>query len=74
MNVNQSITGKPDQSVGFITSRDLLARIPISRRTLFEWRSTGKIPFVRLHGSKVLFHWPSVEQALLRRQTGGQER
>jgi predicted site-specific integrase-resolvase len=46
----------------------LLARLPISRRTLFNWRTTGKIPCVRLGGRRILFHWPSVEAALLRYQ------
>jgi hypothetical protein len=39
---------------------------------LFNWRMTGKIPCVRLGGSRILFHWPSVEAALLRHQRGGQ--
>jgi hypothetical protein len=33
---------------------------------------TGKIPCVRLGGRRILFHWPSVEAALLRHQRGGQ--
>jgi hypothetical protein len=56
----------------FINQTQLLARLPISRRTLFNWRKTGKIPCVRLGGSRILFHWPSVEAALLRHQRGGQ--
>ena len=56
----------------FINEKELLKRLPVSRRTLFTWRETGKIPCVRLPGSRrVLFHWPSVEAALLRRQNGG---
>jgi hypothetical protein len=38
---------------------------------LFNWRTTGKIPCVRLGGRRILFHWPSVEAALLRHQHGG---
>ena len=56
----------------FINQKQLLARLPISRRTLFNWRTSGKIPSVRLGGSRILFHWPSVEAALLRHQRGGQ--
>lgn len=56
---------------GFINEKELLKRLPVSRRTLFNWRATGKIPFVRLGGRRVLFHWPSVEAALLRKQQGG---
>ena len=62
----------PAGETGFIDEKQLLARLPISRRTLFNWRKTGKIPCVRLGGSRILFHWPSVEAALLRHQRGGQ--
>ena len=57
---------------GFINQKQLLARLPISRRTLFNWRTSGKIPCVRLGGRRILFHWPSVEASLLRHQRGGQ--
>ena len=53
---------------GFIDEKQLLAKLPISRRTLFNWRASGKIPCVRLGGRRILFHWPSVEAALLRYQ------
>jgi len=62
----------PASGAGFINQKQLLARLPISRRTLFNWRKTGKIPCVRLGASRILFHWPSVEAALLRHQRGGQ--
>jgi hypothetical protein len=65
---------KSETLKSFISEAELLARIPISRRTLFDWRRAGKIPYVAVAGRRILFHWPSVEQALLRRQTGGQER
>ena len=55
---------------GFINEKQLLARLPVSRRTLFNWRASGKIPCVRL-GGRILFHWTSVEAALLRHQQGG---
>ena len=58
----------PAGEVGFIDEKQLLARLPVSRRTLFNWRTTGKIPCVRLGGRRILFHWPSVEAALLRHQ------
>ena len=65
---NQLPTGEP----GFLDQKQLLVRLPISRRTLFNWRMSGKIPSVRLGGGRILFHWPSVEAALLRHQRGGQ--
>jgi hypothetical protein len=62
----------PAKESGFIGEKELLKRLPVSRRTLFSWRETGKIPSVRLPGGRrVLFHWPSVEAALLRKQSGG---
>jgi len=61
----------PSGETGFIDEKTLLKRLPVSRRTLFSWRTTGKIPSVRLGGRRVLFHWPSVEAALLRMQRGG---
>lgn len=65
---NQTEVGE----VVFISEKELLARLPISRRTLFAWRMAGKVPWVRLSGRRILFHWPSVEIALLRRQRGGE--
>jgi len=61
----------PCSETVFIGEKELLKRLPVSRRTLFNWRTTGKIPFVRLGGRRVLFHWPSIEAALLRKQNGG---
>jgi predicted site-specific integrase-resolvase len=59
-----------DKLAAFIDEKELLKRIPVSRRTLFAYRNSGKIPWVRLGGRRILFHWPSVESALLRQQKG----
>jgi predicted DNA-binding transcriptional regulator AlpA len=67
LRVHSTVT-TPSSEAGFINQKQLLARLPISRRTLFNWRTTGKIPCVRLGGRRILFHWPSVEAALLRHQ------
>jgi hypothetical protein len=56
----------------FIDERELLRRIPVSRRTAFTWVQNGKLPCVKINRRK-LFHWPSVEQALLRQQRNGGE-
>jgi predicted site-specific integrase-resolvase len=57
---------------GFIDEKELLKRLPVSRRTLWQWRETGKIPCVRVPGGRrVIFHWDSVQAALLRLQKGG---
>jgi len=59
---------------GFLSEAELLKRLPICRRTLTSWRKRGQIPFVRLPGSRrVIYHWQSIEAALLRMQQGGGE-
>lgn len=60
----------PQAERGFITTDELQKFLPLSRRSIFEWRKRGIIPSVQI-GSKVLYHWPSVEAALLRHQNGG---
>lgn len=60
-----------DSTIGiFISEAECLHRVPVSRRTWFSWRLAGKIPTVKL-GRRCLYHWPSVEAALLRLQRGG---
>jgi hypothetical protein len=54
----------------FLTVAELQKKIPVSRRTIFAWRKQGWLPSVQT-GTKILFHWPSVENALLRQQRGG---
>ena len=49
----------------FITTAGLLKRIPICRKTAYNWVKKGRLP-VCVVGRKQLFHWPSCEQALLR--------
>ena len=65
-----SLRNRPSRQASLMKS-NLLSRLPVSRRTLFNWRNSGKIPSVRLGGRRILFHWPSVEAALLRHQRGG---
>ncbi len=61
------------QSVaGFVNETAVLSKIPVCRRTLKNWRDTGKLPFCKI-GKRILYHLPSVETALLRMQKGGTE-
>jgi predicted DNA-binding transcriptional regulator AlpA len=60
-----STTHDPAQRL--LTTPELLTRLPISRRTLATHVARGLLPCVRI-GRRVLWHWPSVEAALLRRQ------
>ena len=64
------VAATPDEA-GFIDTEEMLRRLPISGGTLRNWRKSGKIPFCRLTGRRVLWHWPSVEAAILRMQRGG---
>jgi hypothetical protein len=57
----------PQYERPFLTVAELQKKIPVSRRTIFAWRKQGWLPSVQT-GSKILFHWPSVESALLRQQ------
>src|SRR5688572_15842094 len=79
----QDFTLTPDDSVAamketqppidtdFIFETELLRRVPISRRTSNTWRGTGILPFIQPPGSRrVIYHWPSVQAALLRIQKG----
>jgi excisionase family DNA binding protein len=58
---------RQDPPKGFIDEKELLTRLPISRRTAFNWIQRGKLPVVKI-GRRKLFHWDSVEAALLRHQ------
>src|SRR5256886_12735696 len=56
---------------GFIDEKQLLAKLPISRRTLGNWKAKGVLPYIKI-GRRCLYDWASVQGALLRRQRGGQ--
>jgi len=57
----------PQYERPFLTVAELQKKIPVSRRTIFAWRKAGWLPSVQA-GTKILFHWKSVEDALLRQQ------
>jgi hypothetical protein len=53
----------------FLTNSQLQEILPLSRRSIFEWRRKGILPSIQV-GSKILYHRESVIAALLRRQDG----
>jgi len=53
----------------FIDERELLKRIPVARRTLWNWRHQKKIPSIVI-GRRVLYCWDSVAEALRRLERG----
>lgn len=61
----------PAGETGFIDEKQLLARLPVSRGTLSNWKAKGLIPFIKI-GRRCLYDWVSVQGALLLRQRGGQ--
>jgi len=54
----------------FIDEKELLRRLPVSRRTIHNWRRAGKIPSIVI-GRRVLFCWDNVATALRRLERGG---
>ena len=61
----------PQYERGFLTTSELQKTVlPLSRRSIFDYRRRGIIPSIQI-GSKVLYHKDSVIAALLRRQNGG---
>jgi hypothetical protein len=58
----------------FISEVELRRRLGISRRTAHNWRksATAKLPFVRVPGSRLIrYHWPTIQNFLLRQQKNG---
>jgi predicted DNA-binding transcriptional regulator AlpA len=64
-------TAPEKQGQAFLTEKQLLARIPVSRRTLWNWRTSKKIPSIKI-GRRVLFCWENVAEALRRLETGAE--
>jgi hypothetical protein len=62
-------TEPPNQS-GFKNETEILKLVPVSRRTLSNWKARGWVPFIKI-GRRCLYDWPSVAEALRRRQQGG---
>jgi hypothetical protein len=65
--LTENVSGKR----GFMDEKELLRKLPISRRTLGNWKATGVLPYIKI-GRRCLYDWASVQGALLRRQRGGQ--
>lgn len=60
-------TTPTEEGVGFINDAELLRRIPVCKATLKNWRTRGWLPYIKA-GARILYHWPTVRAALLRRQ------
>ncbi len=66
-----ALTESASGESAFMDEKELLTKLPISRRTLGNWKTAGVIPYIKI-GRRSLFDWTSVQGALLRRQRGGQ--
>lgn len=53
----------------FIDESEALKRVPVSRRTWFNWRERKGLPVIKV-GKRVLYDWDSVRAWLLRQQRG----
>jgi hypothetical protein len=53
----------------FLDEKQILARLPISRRTLGNWKTKG-FPHIKI-GRRCLYSWSNCQQFLLRQQRGG---
>jgi excisionase family DNA binding protein len=48
----------------FLTDKEISERLKISRRTLQEYRTEGKIPYYQLGGGKILYRESDIEKML----------
>jgi excisionase family DNA binding protein len=47
----------------FITTTELMERVGVSRRTLYDWMRKGYVPYIRI-GRSVRFDWKLVSERL----------
>jgi excisionase family DNA binding protein len=48
----------------FLSDREVSERLKVSRRTLQEYRTEGKIPYYQLGGGKILYRESDIEKML----------
>lgn len=47
----------------FYTEKEIADKLHISRRTLFEWRNSGQLPYIQI-GGKILYRQSDVQKSL----------
>ena len=67
----KSVAVNPDEE--FVGNETVCRRLDVCSNTLTAWRKSGKIPYIKSGGRKLLFHWPTVKATLLRAQNGGNQ-
>ena len=68
--VNDAIQTAPASQDTFLSENEILKRVPVCRKTLFNWIKAGKIPVVKIARKKI-YSWPNVQAALLRLERNG---
>jgi len=68
--IKSEVATENPKLAAFIDEPELRRRLPVSRRTIHNWRRAGKIPSIVI-GRRVLFCWANVEAALRRMERGG---
>ena len=58
----------PASEEAFLDEKEILRRLPISRRTLSNWKAKG-FPTIKI-GRRCLYSWNNVQSFLLRQQRG----
>jgi hypothetical protein len=67
----EKIQTAPASEEAFLDEKQILARIPISRRTLGNWKAKG-FPYIKI-GRRCLYSWSNCQQFLLRQQRGTEQ-
>jgi hypothetical protein len=60
----------PPSEGGFLNEKQILARVPVSRRTWGNWKAKGLVPVIKI-GRRCLYSWQNVSEALQRMERGG---
>jgi hypothetical protein len=53
-----------------LTTKQLLARIPVCKRTLDNWKARGLLPYIKV-GGFCLYDWDRVQATLRANERGG---
>jgi len=62
--------GLGQAALSFIDEKELIRRIGLCRKSVYNLRKRAQLPYCRL-GKRIRYHWPSVEAKILSRQIGG---
>jgi predicted DNA-binding transcriptional regulator AlpA len=63
MTKQQTVVQLPEEETVFLSKKEVLARIPITSPTLWNWSRTGKFPMPRYIGARTVWlkhevdHW-----------------